>query len=395
MGINRVQLAEGQEQLVSFGPRDVRDIPYDLIIPLSQIRQEYSAIELDELAETMEGIGSEQHRFELINSETIAMLDEDHMPAYMADLNEAWGTEYDWQTFPCMVDEQGVAWYFPLIAGHRRNHAIDHKLTKNGIDRADAVVSASIKQNIGFEEAFILQFRENYATLRPPAADEARGIEAFYRFLQRHSSREKVTAAACARKLGCSDDKVRSALKFMKLPEAVRGMAHHALPYGVVVALADVYDEYVRYYNSQLSDSSSVHSRDGMQEFSSPAAIAGYETQTYAHTLVARSIDNAMRSSSERLEKMVRAHAEMLRIRYAGEQGELELLMEEETPLAKRRRVSQKLFKTTLSALEILLRDPSLSEDMRRQLGGVAAAAVRDEAESERTHLQDALLLTG
>lgn len=350
----------------SFGPRDVREIPLELIIPLSQIRREYLPAELDELAETMVPIG-DGHRFELINSLTIAALDEDHIGPYLDDLNEAWGTDYDWHTFPAAVDADGQVWYFPLIAGHRRDHGIWRRVDADGLDSSRVSVSASIKENISFEDAFALQFRENYATLRPPAADEARGIGVFHRILQRHNPGQRVTAAAVARKLGCSEDKVRAALRFNSLPPEVQAMAHSDLPYGVVVALSGVYAQYLAHHRGQQE----YGSRDGTQHFETAEDAAAYETATYARSLVAKTLQNTMRSTAERLEKVVTAHVEMLRIRFSGEQGELDLLLAD-TPHLRRSRVNMHLGKMTLAALELLASDGQLSEDMRRQLAGLA-----------------------
>lgn len=162
---------------------------------------------------------------------------------YIREINELWGSHHQLGDFP-LVNLDGVAYYFILVAGHRRYRACT-LLAANmeqevGQSAFDGLYRVDIRFGMTVSETIPLQFNENRHQQVPPH-EEARAAWKFYRWLQRNDS--EMTIAQFARKIGRTSEWVRGALRFCTLPPSVQNYADGTdgcvkLPYGILTSLA-------------------------------------------------------------------------------------------------------------------------------------------------------------
>ena len=248
-GVENKELNNDALQRVEFGNARAEWVRVADINRLQQTRQEYAPEGISELAESMvyeDETG--ERRFELIHDLTIGVFDDDELEQYIRDHEDFYGEKVN---FSELSRSDDGLWYV-AIAGHRRSLAIEENCAKQGIAFEDAYVASSLKRGIRFEEALVLQLREN-VHLRPPAVDEAKQIDRYY---QLRSRREGVrpTIASCSRVLGFSETKVSEALRFAGLPDAVQQEAAAGLlAYGHAVELHGYVKALERYYGRKYA----------------------------------------------------------------------------------------------------------------------------------------------
>ncbi len=217
----------------SYTVKDKR-IPLDFINILPQPRRSFFEIEV--LADDIALKG-------LINPITLALFTKAQCVKHLKVINAVWGTGISVRRLKSHREK-----YFVLIAGERRLRAC-RKLQKEGcsdhsphgcykLHIGDERIKTTVCFNISPIEALKLQASENIH-FRPPAHEEAEFYDKFFRMLY-VASGGKLSYAAFARFVGRSPEVIRNAIRFAKLPEAVRELVcvKHWLPYGIACELA-------------------------------------------------------------------------------------------------------------------------------------------------------------
>jgi len=246
------------EGYVEFGHIRAERINLTDINEFTQTRQTYDPEAISELAESMRFTDARGERqFELINDLLVAKLDDEELASFIRDHEDFYDHQAD---ISQMTRAEDGAWYV-LISGHRRRRAIELNCRQDSIEFQNVLVACSVKPGITFEDALILQLREN-VHLRPSVFDEAKAIERYYRLRSRRQG-SALTIAGCARSLGFSESKVSEALRFARLPdvvqqEAASGMisySHAVQLHGYMEVLNRYYPhKYRRAYNDQASN---------------------------------------------------------------------------------------------------------------------------------------------
>jgi hypothetical protein len=364
-----------------FGPREIADVPLALIGTPEQIRKEYLPEDLAELKDSMviEQADSRTH-FELINPVTIGAHDTESAERYIADLNLAWGTEYTLADFTPHIDDGGNATYFILISGFRRHAAITQLTKEHRLDKFLTTVSGSIKRNISFEDAFILQYSENIH-VRPKPQEEAVAIRTYFDFMR--AKHTDFTQEACAKRFRCGSDKISEALRFTDLPLSLQDLAGTTLTYGNTVLLHKMYAMYRSFYQSQFTEGpTDYRDRDG-KLLETPEAVAEYETHTYLQVILKNLTDRHIKANGVRVEAEIRTHTELLRMSLSGQQLEFDLILADSIG-DRRRYTSRRLFETVMSAVDLLARAGDLEPPQRtRLLAALGYGAIRPNLAEE------------
>lgn len=185
---------------------------------LSQARKTFDNIV--ELAEDITTKGG------MLMTPIVARYDEQHMVRYLEVLNQVYGSSHELQG---LISQNGV-WYV-LLAGERRTRAYRYL-----VDAGEAVpwYWADVRVNIDPVAALEIQLAEN-THRRVPPHEEADAVERLFRFEQTH---QKATLRAFAKRVGWSEHKIRSALKFCSLPQKVQELVRDGyLSYGMSVTI--------------------------------------------------------------------------------------------------------------------------------------------------------------
>jgi hypothetical protein len=261
---------------VEIGPDNLEWVGLDTIHLLKQVRQEYDQKDIEALAysiikdnealqaaTTPEDISS---ALQLMHPLTLNRLQSEDATAYLhehAKFYELEQPEIAQETDgPTVVN----------IAGHRRYLALEFIVVKlKGMPLQDVRVLAQVHNNLPFPEALALQLRENVKT-NPPAQDEAKSIDRFYQYIT-ETTGVKPTYVEVANRIGFRPGKVRDALAFRELPEAIQdyvGLARNgsAVPYSTLVqfkplqdALRERYDYRHKYVRDE--DGNYIKDKDG------------------------------------------------------------------------------------------------------------------------------------
>lgn len=209
---------------------------------LSQPRKTFEDIEV--LAESIAHSG-------LLKPPVIARLTPQQAEAYLAALNDLWGTRHALRELtPALEDSTCV--YYILIAGERRTRALRH-LEQRGCEACRAtygeeevgrcferhfkspLIEARICRGITAEDALDMQFSEN--THHPvPAHEEANAYVRLFRLRRMRDA--GYTLAGFARAMGRSPQTIKNALKFCLLPESIQKLVSSGkIRYGVALQL--------------------------------------------------------------------------------------------------------------------------------------------------------------
>ena len=213
------------EEKVEFG-RDPRSISRSDINAFfhAQTRKTYDQESIAALAGSIDTDG-------LLHPITVAELSSVDAERYVLGLNQLRGSDYKPEEIA--INDDGSCYI--LVAGHRRVLAMDHLIDESGnysrlgADHVD--INANVFSGLSLLDALRLQIAEN-SHEGLPIHEDAYSIRMFY-------EESGHSLAQCARELGRSEEKVRLAVRFSELPQAVRATVEDGLvPYSAAVALA-------------------------------------------------------------------------------------------------------------------------------------------------------------
>lgn len=252
---------------IEAGEREIRQIELQYAHPLVQIRSKYNTEEIDELATSMIATDKNTGKYRIFvmyppwvatftSKEAAQEYLSDASTYYEEDLEQP----YDIETFS--PDRFGN--YHFIINGHRRYLAIHRAIEMLEADYdADELHSDlhfgainypqefEVKVNKPFIEANLYQTVENIH-VRPPARDDARDIERFYKFYQKKYGVE-LGATQIAKRKQLSRTKVADALNYAKLPDLIKkSEASGWMSYGVAVAIGELQAIYKRVAKNNL-----------------------------------------------------------------------------------------------------------------------------------------------
>lgn len=347
---------------------------------LQQTRQEYSPEAISELAQSMvyeDENGCRQ--FELINDLVVGVFDGEQLEAYLVEHEAYYGNPVDRSRLAPGEDGQ---WRI-VIAGHRRRRAISENCQLAGLSPEQAYVASSVKSGITFEDALVLQLREN-VHLRPPVVDEAKQIDRYFRLRAR---REGVmpSVASCARVLGFSETKVSEALRFARLPSEVQQeVTAGLLSYGHAVEMhtymSALYQYYPRLYGEIYADELS---RRTLQTDVTASMM------TLVSKLKSEELSGA---SAKKKSDIIKATTHSILEASAYHDGEL-FVMEEATPARQQRAAERKLGQQALTIALQRLRSGTLSEREKALLDELQTTLQARPAVSSSRDMQDDMLI--
>lgn len=241
---------------IEFGPKFLASVTFNGINELPQIRRRYDEEELEELADSMCHIDEDGNvTFDLYNPPVIAKLTAEEAWQYVEGHGKLFPESGDAQQKFDTLTPAEDGYYYILIAGHRRKRAIQITIDKHSLNPDNVSVISSIREGISFEEALLIQFRENKG-VRPDPEDVAREIRNYYTHLTTVNPTKKPSVAYISAQTGETKYVVESALQFTSLPECVQQLVsqdRRLLPYSTAVKLApianlirDLYDKYIQ-----------------------------------------------------------------------------------------------------------------------------------------------------
>ena len=355
---------------IDFGPKSVSPVTYALINELpQQVRKTYEPAQIDDLAIAMTipppSDGAEVE-FDMFNPLLCAHLSHEDTVQYLKEYSEFYGVETD--VSELRPDENGR--YTILISGHRRKRAIRQLISENDLDISKVRAHVNQRDSITFEKALVAQVRENTYEKVPPE-EVARHIEQFYKYLC-STQPEKPTYREIARKLGQSENIVRTALRFCSLPEEIQELAHNkTLPYSILVKLDKIHEKRKEFYEKE-------------QERGHPFSETIDEyCLHHLHLMVTRILRTRL-EKDEKIDQLIKQEVTTLDQRMKYQQDELELLSPEERSARQQlSRSASLLCKQSLSSLAYALDiNPSaLGPDELTHLERLAAEA-RAQAQS-------------
>ena len=181
-----------------------------------------------------------------------AALDEEQAQIYLREINQIFATQHEFSSLtPVMLD--GVTYFLPLIAGHRRHHActfLNGEIAEGRVARTakfDGRYRVDLHFGITAQNAIEYQFNENRHAQVPPH-EEAEAAWRFWRYRSKHEP--SLTVSQFARSLGRTPEWMRSALRFCNLPSDVQSYvtgdnkAGLKFPYGILVDIARLAEGY-------------------------------------------------------------------------------------------------------------------------------------------------------
>ncbi|MDO4781327.1 MAG: hypothetical protein Q4A34_03005 [Candidatus Saccharibacteria bacterium] len=349
---------------IEFGPKFLASVTFNDINELPQIRRRYDDEELEELADSMCHIDENGNAtFDLYNPPVIAKLTAEEARQYVEGHGRLFPESGDaWQKFDSLtLAEDG--YYYVLIAGHRRKRAIHITINKHGLSSDTVSVISSIREGIPFEEALLIQFRENKG-VRPDPEDVAQEIRNYHTYLTTVNPAKKPTIAYISAQTGETEHVVRSALRFTSLPECVQQLVsedRRLLPYSVAVKLAPLADKVRELYDKSLDE--------GQQFAESKDEYVAHQTYAMAPHIIRYRIDG-----EKRIDDYIRNMLKDYQAKIDGVQQAFELLTEVPRALSARKAAETGLARAATGALGIVAPE-NLPDDVIAQLKAITAAA--------------------
>lgn len=202
---------------------------------LAQMRGDMSHEELNDLKRNIREVGG------LVNEPLYAMMDAASAQHYLDITNTAWGANGALEDL--VMNEYGM--YYIVIAGHRRTRAMREICEEDGDVDYSRLAPAKIIVGATPHQILSLQLAEN-VMVPPPPNRYARIIHEIY--ITGVAAGIYTSVADFVRHSPLGEDRVRSALRFMELPDIVQNLCHDgALSYGHCVAMHRLIEPY-RYY---------------------------------------------------------------------------------------------------------------------------------------------------
>lgn len=368
--------------IIEFGPKFLASVKFNDINELPQIRRRYDEEELEELADSMCHIDEDGNvTFDLYNPPVIAKLTAEEAWRYVEGHGKLFPESGDTQQKFDNLTLAEDGYYYILIAGHRRKRAIQISIDKHSLNPDNVSVISSIREGISFEEALLIQFRENKG-VRPDPEDVAREIRNYYTHLTAVNPAKKPTIAYISAQTGETEHVVRSALRFTSLPECVQQLVSHdrqLLPYSVAVKLAPIADKIRELHDKLLSE--------GQQFTESKDQYVADQVYAVALHIIKYRIDG-----EKRVDDYIKNILNDYQTKIDGAQQTFELLAEVPRADSARRAAETTLARTATGALGIV--DPgNLPDDVVNRLKAIVAAAEAAKAAAQSIdEQQDALM---
>lgn len=313
--------------MVEFGPKHIETVKDALINELPQVRQKYDPEDIDELASSMviasKDPGEEKTAdglFDMINPLLVGRHDRASARKYVRDYSD-----FNQLSSKHRVDASDFMWHqrsaLVLIAGHRRRRAIGQLGERFDIPIENREIAADVRDNISFDEGLALQTRENIYS-RPPAHDEARVIGQLYRYLRGQSVNHPPSIQHVASMLGYSETKVRDAIAFDSLPQAIQAYTVNGLlPYTTVKQLKPLLDAFASLYRDLPLEAKQIN--------------VTQELEIFCNQMVSMQLSGNM---EKRRAQLIENRCQ--EVRGKAEYQQLELFFLERVPLAERKRSS-------------------------------------------------------
>jgi hypothetical protein len=265
-------------------------------------------------------------------------------------------------------DENGD--YHFVIAGHRRDIAVEIALGLIGRDIETYPMQVQSLRNVSFIVANSVQGIENNH-VTPPTRDQAEDIHRYYEF---YLSKFGITLSAeqIGEAKGYKPAKVANALKYARLPDEIKQAEKTGeFSYSVAVTFGELQALYARRAKQQFKASQNAVKTDSLYEkpiitdletgkpklFETPEEQAKYETFTVyirlQHILTDRKREGRTLSNAERI-KIIEQKKALVRAELAYDE-EL-FLSEDARPEAKRAVVIQGLSGVALKGIELVLK---------------------------------------
>ncbi len=246
-----MESASEKPSSVEFGPKYVNYVSFSDINEIEQIRKSYPTEQIEELADAIDMTTADNTdpEFNLLNPLLVAKLSPKNANTYLAEHANFYKTK---RTNLSDLASSGDDLYYILISGHRRKRAVSSLTRKYEIDPGLVKVSSNVYENISFEDALVLQSRENIHERVSPH-EEAEHIAQYFDYFCRTRQR-RPTHREIALRLGKSEHAVSSALAFKSLPESIQkyaNMPKTPLSYSTLVRFKPLMEAYSKYHDAK------------------------------------------------------------------------------------------------------------------------------------------------
>jgi hypothetical protein len=268
-----------EHEVVEAGPESIEPVFAPAINVLPQVRKTMEREPLDDLKASIGRVDEDaQLHLDLLNPLIVADLDAEHAAQYIADVNMFWGMNLSLEDMQLNPDTDR---YIFLISGHRRLRAISELADEHEVERHRVRIATSPHRNISFQEALILQLKEN--TYHSPDPTElAEAIRLSYDFMK--IDNPQLSQAQCAAELGFTPSRISRALAYSDLPDEIKGWVRKKdMSFTLAVILGHIQKEFrLRFDRMQ---------REGMlaedDDFADADEYASYEILTFANRIYA------------------------------------------------------------------------------------------------------------
>lgn len=352
-----------------FGERDTKNIPFNRIEVLPQIRKKMDQGDLEDLAASLDTVESNYRD----NVSLVDLISDLHV----AELDETTYLEYVTQNAdffersPVFVEPQPDGLHYVLVAGHRRCRAINLKQDELGFEGVALEVPVKSHKNLPFRKAFLMQMKENNHA-RPATQDEATEAAKYYQL--RKSEEPNVTRTQCARELGWKADRLHAACKYDELPPQVKLWVEERML--TFTNAVDLHELLVAYRTKGASLLEYEGALPG--GFESIEEYASYELQTKTSDLIQKKLIGQRASTKER--KVIKGW--VMTIRPTGFVQDALLLMLEDTPQLRRQAINRRLGDTAVDVLRYLGYE-HLTAAHKAELASLIGATLPEAIESE------------
>lgn len=371
-----------EQTVVEAGSDYVTMMPERAIFVLPQVRKTMDEDDLDELRAAIVQTDDAGNfiGLSLENPPIIADLGPEEAALYLKEVNKFWSTDISLSDAEADLH---TGRYTFLIAGHRRLRVLREAAETYNLD---VTLPVSVRRDVSFEEALIIQLRENVYK-QPDPTEIAEAIRRAYDY--RKASNPRYTQAECAKELGSTPSRVSRALAYSDLPDEIKGWVKKKdMSFSLAVTLGHIQKEFVLRYD-QMRQDGMLSDEDA---FVSAEEYASYEVLTFGYRMFAI-LQRSRRSGGQALDRAT-GQLNTLRMQRRYAQDPLDFLVEVESAHHRRQSAVLDLAKFALrgfaAAVEadtavlerVLAENPRAAEALdvalrrHREQAGVAADAM-------------------
>jgi hypothetical protein len=308
-----------ERMVVEAGSEYVQRMPERAIFVLPQVRKTMDNEGLDDLRAAIIKTDDDGNLvgLDLQNPPIVADLDPEEAERYLHEANQFWGEDFSLDGIDAHPE---TGRYTFLIAGHRRLRVLREAAETYN---RDITLPVSVRRNISFEEALIIQLKENVYKA-PEPTDIAEAIRRAYDY--RKASNPGYTQAECAKELGFTPSRVSRALAYSELPDEIKGWVKNKdMSFNLAVILGHIQKEYALRYE-QMHREGMLSSDD---HFDDADHYAAYEIQTFGYRVRAI-LQRNRRSGGQALDR-ASGQLKTLRMQRQYAQAPLDFLVEVES----------------------------------------------------------------